>query len=227
MSSQLDLYAKVEHLLGIEEATKSLHQTYVEVLYNHEIKSLLDLGCGQGELMGLFEQYGITCEGIDLSERMVKQASKNGYKAEHKSICDVTKSYDAIVSVFDVLNFISWDELEEFLACVHAALNEKGLFVFDVNTLHGFEDVAEGTMVVDEQTRFLSVDAVYEDERLTTTFTLFTQQDEIFFKEQASIAQYYHPLEYFKNLKNFQLINSFYLDLYDEKDKALFVLQKV
>ena len=222
----LDLYSKVEHLLGIEESTAYLHTLYTEVLYNYEIKTLLDIGCGKGDLMETFQKYDISCDGIDLSSLMVEKAKAKGLNAEKKSICEVDKSYDAVVSVFDVLNFVRPDELHSFLDCVHESLNEGGIFVFDINTLHGFVNVAEGTMTQEEGDSFLAVDARFENNELHTKFTFFTKEDEHYIKEQSTLVQYFHSLQLFKKLKNFKVVQSAYLDMYDEKDKALIVLKK-
>lgn len=222
----LDLYSKVEHLLGIEESTTYLHTLYTQVLYNYEIKTLLDIGCGRGELMEIFQKYDIECDGIDLSGLMVEKAKAKGLNAEKKSICEVTKKYDAIVSVFDVLNFVTPDEIGSFLDCVHDALNEDGIFVFDINTLHGFTNVAEGTMTEEEGDMFLAVDAVFENNELHTKFTLFNKKGDDYTKEQSTIIQYFHSLQLFKKIKNFKVVESSYLDMYDEKDKALIVLKK-
>lgn len=226
MTNNLDLYSKVEHLLGIDEATVHLHALYIETLYNYEIKTLLDLGCGRGDLMEKLEKFDIDCEGIDLSALMVQKAKSRGLKAEFKSICEVQKRYDAIVSAFDVLNFVPAQELETFMQCVHEALNDEGIFMFDINTLHGFANVAEGTMSAQEAGMFLSVDATFEEQRLNTQFTLFEKEGALYRKEQSTIVQYFHPLKFFKNLKNFKVVQSRYLDLYDEKDKAFIVLKK-
>ena len=223
----LDLYSKVEHLLGIEESTEYLHTLYTEVLYNYEIKTLLDVGCGTGALIQTFEKFDINCDGIDLSALMVEKAKANGVNAEHKSICEVNKKYDAVVAVFDVLNFVSPEELTEFLNCVHTSLNEEGIFVFDINTLHGFSNVAEGVMSAEEENMFLTVDAEFKENELDTKFTLFSKnEDETYNKEQSVIKQYFHSLQLFKKLKNFKVVQSAYLDMYDTKDKALIVLKK-
>jgi len=223
----LDLYSKVEHLLGIEESTSYLHTLYIEALYNHEVKTLLDLGCGRGELMEKFQKYDIECDGIDLSALMVKKAKEKGLNVEHKSICEVEKKYDAVVCVFDVLNFVSSDELDAFLNGVHDVLNDDGIFVFDINTLHGFSDVAEGTMTEEEEGMFLAVDALFEENMLHTKFTLFEKSGETYKKEQSTITQYFHEPKFFKSLKNFEVLQSAYLNMYDKKDKALIVLKKV
>ena len=227
MNKSLDLYSKVEHLLGIEDSTQYLHTLYTEVLYNYEIKTLLDLGCGKGDLMQTFMKYDISCDGIDLSALMVQKAKEKELNVEQKAIGDVDKKYDAIVSVFDVVNFVSPTDLEVFLNDVHKALNDEGLFVFDINTLHGFQNVAEGTMMAEEDKMFLCVDALFEDNQLDTKFTLFTHvEDNAYIKEEETISQYFHSLQIFKKLKNFKVVQSAYLDLYDKKDKALIVLKK-
>ena len=223
----LDLYSRVEHLLGIEESTTYLHTLYTEVLYNYEIKTLLDLGCGRGDLMQTFQKYDVLCKGIDLSPLMVEKARTKNLHVENKSICEVDEKFDAIVCVFDVLNFVKPTDIETFLNCVHDSLNENGIFVFDINTLHGFKNVADGVMSAEDEKIFLIVDALYKEDELHTKFTaFFKQEDNIYKKEQSTIVQYFHSLKKFKNLKNFKLVQSAYLDMYDEKDKALIVLKK-
>lgn len=223
----LNLYSKVEHLLGIKESTSYLHTLYTETLYNYDIKTLLDVGCGTGNLMLTFQKYGIECDGIDLSSLMVEKAKAKELNAQHKSICEVDKKYDAVVCVFDVLNFVHPDKLNSFINCVHDSLNEEGVFVFDINTLHGFSNVADGVMCTEEKSMFLTVDASFEDNELYTKFTAFTKnEDDSYKKEQSTIVQYFHPLRIFKKLKNFKVVQSTYLNMYDEKDKALIVLKK-
>ena len=49
--TNLDLYAKAEHLLGIEEATEALYDLYRSELDDYDVKTLLDVGCGRGGFM--------------------------------------------------------------------------------------------------------------------------------------------------------------------------------
>jgi len=154
--TNLDLYAVVEDLLGIEEATSNLHQVYMDELQERKVKNVLDLGCGRGLLIESLQAEGIECEGIDLSSIMVKECQEKGLSVEQKDISQVDKKYDAIVAVFDVVNFIEPEKLEQFLADIAKNLNEGGVFIADINTLHGFENVAEGVMSVDADERFLN-----------------------------------------------------------------------
>jgi hypothetical protein len=87
--------------------------------------------------------------------------------------------------------------------------------------------VAEGTMSAEEGDMFLTVDAEFNENVLNTKFTLFQKNPNgSYTKEQSTITQYFHSLQIFKKLKNFKVVQSAYLDMYDEKDKALIVLKK-
>jgi cyclopropane fatty-acyl-phospholipid synthase-like methyltransferase len=224
----LDLYAKAEHLLGIEASTEQLHEIYLQTLENYPVQTLLDIGCGRGALMERAREMGMACTGIDQSAVMIEAAAAKGLKAEQKGICEVEGSYDAAVAVFDVLNFLDLDGLQLFLQCVAQRLEPGGIFIADINTLHGFTDVAEGTMCNEDDEHFLAVDAYYESGELHTQFTLFTKTSpECYAKEQSEIVQWFHPLERFRNVPNLKLIHYRNISLYDTNDKMLLVFRAV
>ena len=223
----LNLYAKAEHLFGIEEATEELHKLYRSVLEDYEVKNLLDIGCGRGGFMKLMSAQGIACKGIDLSSVMVEDAKKTGLDVSCSDICDTEGEFDAAVAIFDVLNFLDDEALTRFLACTAERLKEGGVFVADINTLHGFSEVAEGTMTNETETEFLSVDAVFEENELHTKFTLFQKEDDgRYAKEQSTIVQYFHPLKRFRKLPGLQLVQNQTFSLYAERDKTLLVFKK-
>ncbi len=222
----LELYAKIEHLLEIEEATEDLHQIYVDLIKNYDVAKLLDIGCGRGLLMQKLSY--LTCKGIDLSEVMVESACSNGLNVTCKDISDVDEKFDIALAVFDVLNFMEPSSLDSFLANVALHLNENGIFMADVNTLHGFSNVAEGVMVTQDENLFLSVDAIFEYPLLHTEFTLFeSQENGLFSKESDIITQHFHPLSFFKKQKHLKLIEKRNLSLYDKDDKVLLIFKKV
>ncbi|MEA3372127.1 MAG: class I SAM-dependent methyltransferase [Campylobacterota bacterium] len=224
----LDLYARAEHLLGIEESTEFLHDSYAQTIAAYDPKTVLDIGCGRGGLMKRLQAEGISVKGIDLSGVMVDEAKAEGLDVEHKDICEVDGEFDAAVAVFDVLNFMDSEALEKFLGCVANVLKSDGLFIADINTLHGFANVAEGTMNAEDDEHFLSVDAVYSDSELRTIFTLFTEKENgLFEKEQSMIKQYFHPLKFFRKKRALRLIKNENISLYDSKDKTLLVFKKV
>ena len=88
--------------------------------------------------------------------------------------------------------------------------------VITVNTLFGFEDIAQGCITIDLEDKFIAIDANYEDGKLITDLTLFTKETELYSKEQDSITQYYHDKQRVKKLLTkigfkIESINDFYL----------------
>jgi len=192
-SDSLDLYAKVEDLLGVKEAAPRLYAHYLLFLNSQDFDTLLDVGCGSGDFLrqmqGALEILQV--KGIDLSPLMVTQTAEQGYKAECIDLCDLHGSYDVITAVFDMLNYLNKEQLKRFLLCVKEHLNEGGVFLCDINTLYGFENVAVGSYIVDDEERFLTVDSDFEDGEYISEFTLFEKEDECFKKSQEIIKQYY------------------------------------
>ena len=230
VSDSLDLYAKVEDLLGVKEAAPSLYAHYLLFLNAIEFDSLLDVGCGSGDF--LRQMQGAldipTVKGIDLSPLMVAQTLKQGYDAECIDLCDLSGKYDVITAVFDMLNYLNQEQLAGFLSCVREHLNEGGIFLCDINTLYGFENVAVGSYIVDDNTRFLTVDSDFEEEEYISEFTLFEKEANCFKKSQATIRQYYHTLDKMLTLSGMECVTSESVTLYDMEnaDKQFIVLQK-
>ncbi|MDD3855640.1 MAG: methyltransferase type 12 [Sulfurimonas sp. RIFOXYB2_FULL_37_5] len=225
--TNLDLYAKAEHLLGIEEATEALYDLYRSELDDYKIKTLLDIGCGRGGFMQRMVSDGVTCKGIDLSSVMADECRANGLDAQCVDVSEVSGKYDAVVAIFDVLNFLNHDELLKFLDDVAQRLNDDGVFIADINTLYGFSDVAEGTMSSENEREFLVVDAVFEDEKLYTKFTLFEKNDDDkYTKYQDTIIQYFHKIKVFEKLPALKLVDKQTFSLYDTKDKTLLIFKK-
>ena len=230
--TNLDLYAKAEHLLGIEDATEALYNLYRSELSDYSVKTLLDVGCGRGGFMRRMQSDGVTCKGIDLSSVMAEECRRSGLDAECTDISKAEGTYDAIVAIFDVLNFLDKEELLIFLDEVAKRLNKDGIFIADINTRYGFSDVAEGSMSSENEKEFLVVDAVFEDEKLHTKFTLFQKENEEksknlrYVKYQDTIVQYFHKIKTFEKLPGLKLIDKQTFSLYDTKDKTLLIFKK-
>ena len=226
--TNLDLYAKAEHLLGIEEATEALYDLYRSELDAYKVKTLLDIGCGRGGFMQRMISDGVTCKGVDLSSIMVEACLAQGLDAECIDATKVAGQYDAIVSIFDVLNFMDKTALTEFMDSLADKLSDDGIFIADINTLYGFSDVAEGTMSNDSEDEFLVVDAVFKNKELHTKFTLFEKdEDGRFTKYQDTIVQYFHKIQFFQKLSKLKLVDKQTFSLYDTKDKTLLIFKKI
>jgi len=224
----LDLYAKIEPLIGFYDEYEELYLSYFEILNSLHVEDILDLGCGNGKLLKHLKQNGFNACGIDRSQEMVNRALKLGVNASTKELLDFeNSSFDCILAVADVLNYIKPEELCDFFQNISRALKDDGYFLFDINTLEGFA-VADGVMVRDNDNEFLAIEANYEDKMLTTNIILFDKQNSSYKKYSDTIYQYYHKLSFFKNMKNMKLIKIFDISMFgDEVDKNIILLKNI
>ena len=229
-TESLDLYAKVEDLLENSEAIETLYNVYYEILSQLSFDSLLDVGCGSGTyLVGLTEQFpAVSAKGIDLSSVMVSRAQAKGVDAEAIDLCDLDGSFDVITAVFDMLNYLPKEALEGFFSCICAHLNEGGYFLFDINTLYGFEHVAVGAYVIEDERRFLAIDSDFDEGVYEAQFTLFEREGACYEKSQETIRQYYHTVKEIETISGMKLVNAQEIELYGlgDEDKVLVVLKK-
>lgn len=189
------------------------------------------MGCGSGNFLVQMKQaLGLAeVKGIDLSPVMVSKTLECSIEAECISLCDLEGKYDVITAVFDMLNYLTKEELKTFLTCVKSHLNDGGVFLCDINTLYGFENVAVGSFIVDDEERFLTVDSDFENGEYISEFTLFEKDNRCFTKSQETIKQYYHSVEDLVKYADLELIVNDDVSLYDfdEADKRFIVLGKV
>jgi cyclopropane fatty-acyl-phospholipid synthase-like methyltransferase len=223
----LDLYAAIEPLIGFDEEVTVLYETYIDLLHKYDRHNVLDIGCGNGSFMQRVLEEDMTIEGVDLSHSMITIAKEKGLNAHVTDVCDVTQTYDSAVAIFDVLNYIPEDELTNFLTCVSNRIEKGGYFFADINTKHGFEDIAQGTLHQENETKNLIVDAFFENNQLHTTMTLFSRIDQHYTKEQSSITQFFHPIRAFSNHPSLKVIKKTPLKLFsDQADKTILIFQK-
>jgi 2-polyprenyl-3-methyl-5-hydroxy-6-metoxy-1,4-benzoquinol methylase len=112
------------------------------LIYRRDIRPLLpapaagpimDIGCGQGELVRLLLDDGYCAEGIDVSPEQVAIAHASGLdRVRHGDYLDTLGSRReelAAVTATDVLEHLTKDEVLETFDQVAAALAPQGVFV--------------------------------------------------------------------------------------------------
>ena len=222
----LDLYAKIEPLLGFEEEKERLYALFIQKLQRLGIKSFLDIGCGNGAFMQKAMMHGLHCEGVDISCKMVETARKKGLTVYCKDICTIDKTYEAATAVFDVINYLDKKNLQKFFDCVQNILQKGGYFLCDMNTLFGFEEIAPGAIHIDTDEEFVALDAEFKKNRLVTDIVYFTKQNGCYKKEKGRIVQYYHDIHRIKK-SGLRLVDMDFISLFgNEADKVLLTLKK-
>jgi cyclopropane fatty-acyl-phospholipid synthase-like methyltransferase len=217
-------------MIGFYDEYYWLWQKYSDIVSGYNIKTLLDVGCGRGWFLKLMSKTNplVRAKGVDLSDEMISIAQNSGVDAQLKDIRDIDEKFDAVTAIGDVLNYLDKNELKSFLKNIKRVLNKNGVFITDINTLYGFDEVANGSLVKDKGDEFLIVDSKFDGERLENIITLFTKQKECFKKEQETITQYYHTKKRIEKIINLKLIASEKFSLFGEKeDKELLIFQQL
>ncbi len=229
----LDLYAKVEPYLDFEEEIYILHKDFLRFVMVNELDNIIDIGCGQGYFLENLKVNKKKYFGIDLSVEQIKVCEAKNLNAQAIALKDVKEKFDCATAIFDVLNYIPKKELKQFIKETSLVLNQGASFIFDVNSLFGFEEVAQGCITIDVENKFIAIDANFENNKLQTDITLFEKQENgMFSKEQDSIIQEYHSKEFLTKLLKecgfeIQEIKEFNLHTDENADKLIFICKKI
>ena len=228
----LELYSKIEECLDIEEETVRLHKEFLAIIFEKDLDNILDVGCGKGAFLNHLKANAKTAAGIDLSVEQIKVCQAFNLDAKTMAIKEVSTKYDCITAIFDVINYIPDTQLQDFFKDAASILNPKAYLLFDANSLFGFEEVAEGSLNIKTDDKFISIDAFFENKQLKTQITVFNKEKkDMYKKEEDTVTQYYHDVNTLKSTltsAGFEIENVMNLYLYsdEEADKLIFVCKK-
>ncbi|MDX1809523.1 MAG: class I SAM-dependent methyltransferase [Sulfurospirillaceae bacterium] len=224
--SALDLYAKIEPLIDFYDEYEKLYSSYLHFISTLNVKSVLDVGCGNGKFVKLLQDNDFDALGIDRSQVMINRAKKLNINVSNTELSEIpNNSYDCVVCIGDVLNYMQDDDLKTFLDNISTVLKNGGYFLADINTLLGFK-MSDGSMIKNRENEFLAIDATFEDKILTTDIVYFEKNDDRYQKNFSTIYQYYHPLSFFKKLSKLHLLHTFDISMFsDEIDKKILVFE--
>ncbi len=228
----LNLYSKIEPYLDFQDEIEELYDAFLKICEELKVKKAIDIGCGQGEFLLQLQEMGIETFGTDLSSEQVKVCKSKKLNVECIDIENVTDKFDCATAIFDVLNYMDKKTLEKFVQNTYNLLVSEGYFIFDINTLYGFEDVADGSLNINLEDKFIAIDAVFSEKILTTNIVLFSSEDNgKYTKEEDFITQHFHEKNAVKKLLDKcgfevkQIIN-FHLHSEEKPDKLIFICQK-
>ncbi len=129
---------------GIASFLKGTFEQY----FDGQVKDVLDLGCGSGNVTFPLSKLGYDMIGVDISEEMLAVARNKDCKGKVLWLCQDMRSFElygtveAAVSTLDALNHLTKkDDVAACLSLVHNYLVPGGVFVFDVNTEYKFKNI--------------------------------------------------------------------------------------
>ena len=131
---------------------------------------------GQGFNLFAFSQAGFDVTGLDLSADMLKIAEKRAASAKQKidfiegNMLDLSQAgtYDFVTCYSDSICYMQ-DEVEvgDVFKEVYNALNEGGVFIFDVHSTYQTDEVFPGYSYHENAEDFAMLWDTYEDAALT------------------------------------------------------------
>ena len=147
--------------LKYDDAMPSDDRTMSEdEILQSEKNLMVDLGCGTGTLTNLMYKRGYDMIGIDASESMLGIAQKKRDDKEYDILyinqdmrdLDLYSTVGTVYSVCDTVNYLLSDEdvLRTF-KLVARFLYPGGLFMFDFNTIHKYENVIGNTTIAENR----------------------------------------------------------------------------
>jgi len=230
----LDLYASIEEYFDFEEEMHHLYKTIGHTVLSKDPKTLIDIGCGQGEFCHIMSLNGIKTFGVDLSAKQIESAVSKGTNAKCIDIKDVQETFECATATFDVINYISKQAIKAFLQNCYKVLNTQGYFIFDINSMYGFENVAQGTLNIDTKNKFIAIDANFDENILYTDMVVFDKINDTknsFVQQRGTIEQFCYEKEELTALLievgfSVENIIDFNLHSSEECDKHIFVCKK-
>ena len=185
---------------------------YVEKIISKHLERrpeiICDLGCGTGTVCTMFSDMGYDCIGIDSSEDMLSVAYEKNTDGKvlylNQDIADfeLYGTVDVFLSMLDTINYITDEKaLLQVFKLVDNYLNPGGLFIFDVNTLHKFENIlGTNTFAYEKDDVFYTWENYYEDEILEFFLNFFVLQDDgkSYKRFSENHVQKYYSCEFLK-----------------------------
>ncbi|WP_088102544.1 class I SAM-dependent DNA methyltransferase [Halalkalibacter urbisdiaboli] len=128
----------------------------------HRMKelSLLDVGCGTGELVLKLLDEGVTVTGVDLSADMLVVAKEKCERAGYTPLLiqqNMSKmprlgEFDVVTVFCDSLNYLTTeDEVKRAFHCFAEQLSKDGLLLFDVHSISKINDGFIGQTFADDR----------------------------------------------------------------------------
>jgi SAM-dependent methyltransferase len=123
------------------QGDRAFHAEYLRGLieqHHKNAKTVLELACGTGSVLKQLEpDYEVT--GLDLSETMLAVAARKVPGAQlvrqDMTQLDLGRTFDVVLCVFDSINhLLTFEEWKAVFRRAHEHLNDRGIFVFDINT---------------------------------------------------------------------------------------------
>ena len=208
---------------------EDVYQEYLDLINKYSTPStLLDIGCGTGNLSIELAKLGYDVVATDLSEEMLNivdyRAKEENVELEvgiYDMLDPIDFEFEVVIAAMDVINHLSDLEDVEFgFTNIYNSMTDNAIFIFDVLSVE-FIDAFDGYVEDDEQYHFhWESHKGTEAHSIVHTITVNIEDS----KEEVKIYDQTHELDAYEAIINkigFKIIESINLP-----ERTIYVLQK-
>lgn len=94
---------------------KAKRKILAEVIKGIKVDTVIEVGCGLGFTMQVFQALSLNCTGIDVSPRAVNACQKKGLRVALKKLEDVDEQYDLVSSDGMLEHFLNFQPYAKHL----------------------------------------------------------------------------------------------------------------
>lgn len=238
-------FSELYDLLTFDINYKKYAKNIMKFIENEKIEepSILEIGCGTGNLTQELAKEGFSILALDNSLDMLNIAFPKLIELENVNLIiqDMYTfnygiyGFDVIVSLLDVINYIT-DEKKLVLLFknIYDGLNEGGLFIFDINSKNKLLDVlGNNTYVYEKENVFYTWENTMVDNLVYFDLNFFVKTNENYERFKETQIERYYSIDFIKNmLEEIGFINIEFIDedtgfnINDETQRILIKSQK-
>jgi predicted TPR repeat methyltransferase len=220
---------------------------YIEEIFRkYDISpgSILDLGCGTGNLTVEMAKRNYEMIGVDISTDMLMCAKEKSliekvdilYLNQDMSNFELYGTVDAVICLMDSLNYITnKNDLKRLFKLVNNYLNPGGLFIFDINTQYKLEKILGDNVFYDVGEEITYIwDNRYDKRKKQCEFDLtffikdgtgYNRCDELHY-ERAFTNKEIEDLINYSNLKLLNVFDALKFTSPNKKSERIFYISK-
>ena len=219
-----EMLAKYYDELLQDEDSLALWLKYIK---EEPFSNVLELASGSGVMAGILKKKGYNVIASDISESM-KEASKNNFDGEYLLLnmtnYSLDRKFDLILCICDSINYLEYDELDNFFKCAYNHLNSNGRLIFDMHSIKRLEEFKE--QYIEEG---YVLDTPYQWTIMSDTYDSLINEHFTFYTKDAMIQEH-HTQNVFKVDDISKIMNKYFdirvIDDFVEDEKVLIIGRK-
>ena len=224
---------------------KKIIDRFEPFLIKANVKNVLDLACGTGNVSRELYERSYNVTGIDLSEEMLMRAQEKALELNYKikflnsdmRSFSIKSKFDAVISLTDGFNYLLTEEdINKTLTNIYNHLEDEGLLIFDMSTIYKFREIIGNTTFAenDEESSYIWENYFNEkDNILEFDITIFEKinNENIFKRTMESHTQRGYSIEVIEKLlkeSKFEIVEIYGLnDSLEISDRIFYIAKKI